>query len=289
VAVFYPLPGNRRLAAELARLTGGTLGALEARRFPDGESYVRIRTEVADKHAIIVCTLSRPDERFLPLIFAGRALRDLGAATVRLVAPYLPYLRQDEVFAPGEALSSRYFAELLAGPFDGLVTVDPHLHRYATLGEVYRITTSVVHAAPLLAAWIARSVDRPLVVGPDKESEQWVGKIAALAGAPHTVFTKARLGDRDVRLSLPDLARWRGLKPVIVDDIISSGTTILAAASALAEAGFPRPACLAVHALFDEGAASRLREVVSDIATTDTVEHPTNRFTVASLIAGSLT
>jgi ribose-phosphate pyrophosphokinase len=288
VALFFPLPGNESLAAELARLTGGAAGDMEVRRFPDGETYVRVHSPVAGRHAIVVCTLARPDEKFLPLIFAARALRDLGAASVQLVAPYLPYLRQDRIFQPGEALTSRYFADSVSGAFDGLVTVDPHLHRYRRLGEVYGIETSVVHAAPLLAAWISGHVERPLVVGPDAESEQWVGEIAKLARAPFTVFGKARHGDRDIRLTLPDLERWRGLTPVLVDDIISSGTTLFEAASRLLEAGFPAPACLAVHALFGEEAAARLAKVSSEVVTTDTILHPTNGFAVAPLIARAL-
>jgi ribose-phosphate pyrophosphokinase len=288
VAVFFPLPGNESLAAELARLTAGVAGEIEVRRFPDGETYVRAHSPVAGRHAIVVCTLARPDEKFLPLIFAARAIRDLGAASVRLVAPYLPYLRQDRIFQPGEALTSRYFAGLVSSAFDGLVTVDPHLHRYRSLGEVYGVEARVVRAAPLLAAWIAGHVERALVVGPDAESEQWVGEIAKLAGAPSAVFGKERLGDRAVRLALPDLSRWRGFRPVLVDDIVSSGTTLFEAASRLLEAGFPAPVCLAVHALFGDEAAVRLAKVSSEVLTTDTIVHRTNRFAVAPLIAEAL-
>jgi ribose-phosphate pyrophosphokinase len=288
VAIFFPLPGNESLAAELARLTGGVPGEIEVRRFPDGETYVRAHSPVAGRHAILVCTLARPDEKFLPLIFAARAIRDLAAASVRLVAPYLPYLRQDRIFQPGEALTSLYFAGLVSNAFDGLVTVDPHLHRYRSLAEVYGVETRVVHAAPLLAAWIAGHVERPLVLGPDAESEQWVAEIARLAGAPSAVFGKARIGDRDIRLTMPDLARWRGFQPVLVDDIVSSGTTLFEAATRLLEAGFAAPACLAIHALFGDEVAVRLAKVSSLVSTTDTILHPTNRFAVAPLIARAL-
>ena len=288
MALFVPLPGNAKLAADLARMTGGAVGEMDVRRFPDGESYLRVRTGVAAEDVVLVCTLARPDEKILPLVFAARALRDLGAASVRLVAPYLPYLRQDQVFQPGEALTSRYFAQLLSEAIDGLVTVDPHLHRYAGLDAVYDVPATVVHAAPLLAAWIAANIERPLIVGPDAESEQWVEEIAGLAGAPHAIFAKQRLGDREVRLSVPELARWRGFSPVLVDDIIASATTLCEAASVLRAAGFGRPACLAVHALFGEGAAARLAKVASQVATTDTVPHPSNRFAIAPLLASAV-
>ena len=107
---------------------------------------------------------------------------------VGLVAPYLAYMRQDRRFKPGEAVTSREVAQLLSGAFDWLVTVDPHLHRYTSLAEIYRIPTHVTHAAPLISQWIKANVPRALVIGPDSESEQWVSAVASEAGAPFTVL-----------------------------------------------------------------------------------------------------
>ncbi|WP_163434697.1 ribose-phosphate pyrophosphokinase-like domain-containing protein, partial [Escherichia coli] len=73
--------------------SGAALGRLESRRFPDGETYVRLACNVSGRDVAIVCTLAQPDEQFLRLVFAARAARDLGAATVTLVAPYLAYMR----------------------------------------------------------------------------------------------------------------------------------------------------------------------------------------------------
>src|SRR3546814_5690813 len=87
---------------------------------------------------------------------------------------------------------------------DWLVTVDPHLHRYHELSEIYRIPTQVVHAAPFLASWIKRNVARPLIIGPDLESEQWVSQVAADADAPFLVCEKIRSGDRHVTISIPN-------------------------------------------------------------------------------------
>src|SRR3546814_4803631 len=95
---------------------------LETRRFPDGESYVRLLTDVTDKCVDLVCTLARPDEGFLSLVFAADAARDLGVREVTLVAPYLSYMRQDRRFQLGEAVSSKSFARLVSATFDRLVT-----------------------------------------------------------------------------------------------------------------------------------------------------------------------
>ncbi|WP_164119514.1 ribose-phosphate pyrophosphokinase-like domain-containing protein, partial [Stenotrophomonas maltophilia] len=85
--------------------------------------------------------LAQPNEKILPLIFAAATARELGAARVGLVAPYLAYMRQDRRFNPGEAVTSRQMAHLVSGAFDWMVTVDPHLHRYSDLSEIYSIPT----------------------------------------------------------------------------------------------------------------------------------------------------
>jgi len=112
--LILPLPGNDAFARQLAAAGKWEQGTLETRRFPDGESYVRIAADVADKSVVLVQTLAQPDPGFLSLVFAADAARDLGAREVTLVAPYLAYMRQDRRFHPGEAITSRSFARLVS-------------------------------------------------------------------------------------------------------------------------------------------------------------------------------
>src|SRR5690606_36121138 len=117
LTTFVALPGNEALAHRLAEITGGRAGRLATRRFPDGESYVRILDPLDGEDVHLVCTLTDPDAKVLPLVLAAGAARDGGARSVRLIAPYLAYMRQDQAFAPGEAVSARHFAALLSGVF----------------------------------------------------------------------------------------------------------------------------------------------------------------------------
>ena len=279
------MPGNEKMGALLAARLGCELGQLETRRFPDGESYVRLLSDVEGKQVGIVCTLAQPDEQFLRLIFTATTARELGAASIALVAPYLAYMRQDKRFKEGEAVSSAPFAGLISGVFDGLVTVDPHLHRRRNLGEIFSVPTYVARAAPLLGDWISQNVDNPLIVGPDSESEQWVSAVAARASAPHVVLEKQRFGDRDVSIAIPDLASWVGREPVLIDDIVSSGRTMIEAARGFVNRGFAKPYCLAVHALFAEDSYAELRQLSAGVVTTDAIPHPSNGISVAQLLA----
>jgi ribose-phosphate pyrophosphokinase len=275
------MPGNEAMAASLAGHLGSEIGELEIRAFPDGETYLRFRTELSQRSLAIVCTLDRPNDKILPLLFAAAAARELGAAKIGLVAPYLAYMRQDARFEPGEAVTSRTFAQLVSGAFDWLVTVDPHLHRYHSLAEIYAIPTRAVQAAPLLAQWIKANVADPFLIGPDSESKQWIAAVAKDIGAPSAVFAKQRRGDRTVQISAGHLDGLAGHTPVLLDDIISSGQTMAAALRLLSKQTKVAPICLAVHGLFADQADQLLARAGARVVTSNSVAHATNAIDVA--------
>ena len=284
--LIFSLPGQTELAEELCERLDAEMGQTIMRRFPDGETYVRVEEPCQGREAIIVCSLNRPDLKVLPLFFLADTLRDLGASRVGLVAPYLAYMRQDVRFKPGEGITSRYFAKMASRHIDWLVTVDPHLHRYDSLDEIYDIPTKVVPAAPLVAAWVANNVDQPVLIGPDVESEQWVGEVARLAGAPSIVLEKVRRGDHDVEVSVPDIHAWNEHTPVLFDDIISTGHTMIETIDHLQKAGMKPPVVLGVHGIFADAAERKLIEAGAEqVITADTVPHPSNTIALGAVIA----
>ncbi|MES2190998.1 MAG: ribose-phosphate pyrophosphokinase [Pseudomonadota bacterium] len=280
------LPGGEKLAAGLARSLRCDWSNLVVHHYPDGETAVRIDATVDGYCVLLAGSLNQPDTKTLPLIFAADAARELGALKVGLVAPYLAYMRQDKRFQPGEAITSRSYARMLSASLDFLVTVDPHLHRLHRLGEIYPIRTEVVPAAPSIARWLRSHVASPWLIGPDQESAQWVAEVARLACAPWSVLHKRRRGDRDVGVKLTSTERWPAHVPVLLDDIISTGETMLAATQLLKKAGLGAPLCIGVHALFDAQVQRRLLEGgVSRVLTCDTVSHPTNTLRMTSALA----
>ena len=287
-ALIIPLPGNEDLAGKIAHRLDAELGKLATRNFPDGETYLRLESDTKGRDVVLVCTLDRPDPKFLPLMFTATTARQLGAARVGLVVPYLAYMRQDKRFHEGEAVTSTIFATFLSSALDWLVTVDPHLHRHKSLDEIYSITSRVVHAAPLLADWIAANERAALVIGPDVESEQWVSEVATRAKVPHRVLRKERRGDRDVEISVPDLDEFRGRTPVLVDDIVSSGRTMIETARHLRDQGMSPPICIGVHALLSTDALAALREVSRAVVSTNSVPHETNGIDVSGLLVDAV-
>lgn len=286
--VIFGLPYSRSLADHLASSLGAGIAEIEARHFPDGDSYVRVVSDgalIKGRDAIIVATLDRPDEKILPVWFLADTLRDLQVARVGLVCPYLPYMRQDHRFKDGEAVTSISFARMMSRQVDWMVTVDPHLHRHKSLSAIYSIPTEVVHAAPLVSAWIRSNVETPLVIGPDEESEQWVAAVAQAAGAPYIVQRKTRSGDRAVRIEMPDTTDYASRTPVVVDDIISTAHTMIETVKELRRRGLPPPTCIGVHGIFAGNASADLEQAgAAVIVTCNTVNHGSNRIDVSELL-----
>lgn len=258
---------------------------LERRLFPDGEYYFNIETDVTQQDVVIVCHLHRPNDKALAIWLLAKHLRDMGARSVGLVAPYLAYMRQDIRFQPGECLTSRYFAELLNQSVDYLVTMDPHLHRYRALHEIYRIPSRALHASQLIGQHL-KHIERPLVVGPDEESEQWAEVVAKEAGCEYLVLKKERHGDRDVLINMPDIERYQQHTLVLVDDIISTGRTLLRTAEHIQQQGLMPPLCIGVHAVFADGAEEEMRQgPIADIITCNTIPHASNGIDVSPVLA----
>lgn len=250
---------------------------------------MRIGSTVKGCATIIACTLDRPDDKLVPLFLLAAALREAGASSIGLVAPYLAYMRQDSRFQPGETISARHVAAWISRHVDWLVTVDPHLHRIPDLSQVYGIPSRTVHAAGSVAQWIRAHVRNPLLVGPDEESAQWVRDVGQHANAPCVVLDKTRHGDRDVEISVPDVERWRFHTPVLVDDIVSTAHTMIETTKHLLRAGLAAPVCVAVHPVFAQTAFEDLRAAhVSDIVSCDTIWHPSNRIPLAPAIAAGI-
>jgi len=283
--ICFSMPGNESLTSELTKKLSCPRGKMVLRHFPDGETYLQIVSDVTHKTVVIVCTLHQPDEKLLPLYYLAKASKDQGASHVYLIAPYLAYMRQDIQFHPGEAVTSKYFGALISQFIDGLITVDPHLHRRKSLGEIYSIPTQVIHVADHIAQWVKTHVEKPLFIGPDSESKQWVAEVAKDAGAPYLVLTKTRYSDEEVKVSVPQVENYKDHTPVLVDDIISTAQTMIEAVKQLHKIGMKPPVCIGVHAVFAQNAYKNLLEVrPNKVITCNTIIHETNAIDISDLL-----
>lgn len=276
------------LAAPLAAALGCALAWVESHRFPDGESKLKLPAALPPRVALLR-GLQQPNRKLAELMIVAPAARELGATQLTLVCPYLAYMRQDMAFTPGEAVSQRHIGHALALWFDAVVTVDPHLHRIKNLDEVLPGRRGqVLSAAPLLGEYAARHAQRPILLGPDDEAGQWVRAAANAHGLQHGTCIKQRNGDRDVAVSLPDID-FKNREVVLIDDVASTGRTLIAAALALRARGASAVDVAVTHALFVDDAIEMLRSAgVRHVWSSDSVAHASNAVSLVPLLERAL-
>lgn len=280
---------ERAPAQALANQLSLPLEMVAVHRFPDGETRLRLPPQLPSS-VLLLRGLHQPNQKLAELCILAPASRALGVAELVLVCPYLAYMRQDIAFNPGEAVSQRHIGALLGWLFDGLITVDPHLHRVASLDQVMPgKRTLALSAAPLLGAWVAQQIGpQALLLGPDEEALQWVSAAGRAHGLEHAVCHKQRFGDRDVRVALPDLP-LAGRAVVLMDDVASTGRTLVEAAVAVRQAGAASVDVAVSHALLVDNALAQLQAAgVRHVWSSDAVPHPSAVVPLAGLLADAV-
>ena len=275
-------------AQTFARAAGLWSSPIVQHRFPDGELKLKLPPNLPAE-VVIFCSLHQPNEKLVSLLLAARTARALGAKHLTLVAPYLAYMRQDMAFSPGEVVSQQVVGRFLAELFDALVTVDPHLHRVKRIQDAVPVRqVQVLSAATLLAAHVTEHVAKPLLLGPDDESWQWVSRAAQEHGLSFAVCHKERHGDQDVQITLPEID-VRGRNVVLMDDVASSGHTLAQAARMALAAGAAKVHVAVTHALMADDAYALMKSAgVDQIWSSNSIVHTSNVVNLAPLLTQGL-
>ena len=273
---------SKMLAQDLAKELGTKYVQPHISRFPDGECYVRIEEEDIDDEVIIVQN-SHPDSSLVELLLLQDAAVGLGARKITSVVPYFGYARQDERFKKGEALSAKVMVNLMELASKRFVTVD--VHKPIVL-DWFHGTAHDVHAAPCIGEFFkGHGVD--LVLAPDEGAMQRASEVAKVIGAEVDHLEKTRLSGELVRMA-PKNVDAKDKNALIVDDIISTGGTIEAAANQLKIMGARSVTAVCTHGLFAKGALDRLRKCCNAVYATNTIEGEVSVISVAPQIAKAL-
>lgn len=289
-ATIQSLSASSKDAERLAKRLGVPMYAIAQHIFPDGE--IRVTVGIPSPTTVIYAPLDRPHDKLITLLFVAEALRRGGCKRIVLLAPYLCYMRQDTAFREGEAISQRTIGWLLAQVADRVLTVDAHLHRTRDISSVFPgIESDNLSAMPAIAdALRAADIDpTTVVIGPDAESRPWVSDLANRLGLEHAVAHKVRRGDHSVEIGFDELDLISGRPALVVDDIVSSGGTIIACAKSLVAAGATVIDAVVTHALFPEALARDMALAgIRSIRSTHSVPHPTNAIVLDDLYVAAL-
>ncbi len=283
--IIFGLRNSVKLAKSIAKHTKAQFSEFNSQNFPDGESHLRFMKSVKNQHVVLVNSFHpNPNDALVELVFATQAANDFGAKKVTVVAPYLGYMRQDKEFSPGEVVSSCYMGLLLSCA-DEIITIDPHLHRYKTLGEVIETKTIRLSANEAIAKYIQKYHPKAIIVGPDSESYQWAEHIAEKLHHHAVVLRKKRYNSTTVRIKVKEDVDWKGKDIVIVDDIISTGHTMIEPIKQLKQKGVKKIYCIAVHGVFVLDSVKRLQKLGTNVICTNTIERKESKIDVSELVA----
>lgn len=280
------------LALRVAKLLQVPFIDCEYKKFPDGEKYVRIEGDVEGYEVAVIHSMHHtPDEHLIEYFLLVDTLKDLGAKRVTGVIPYFPYARQDERFNQGEALSLKTVANLIEKiGTNKVITIDIHLHRIENINEIFRVPAENLTAMPLLAQYIKENfnLDKPLIIGPDEEAEQWAKKIASILDAEYDILEKKRISSTEVEIS-PRQLQPQNRNIIIIDDIISTGGTLAKTVQLLKSKGAKTIIAACTHPILVDNALKKIYKAGAEtVIATDTVPSPVSRVTVAPLIAKAL-
>ncbi|MCK5310401.1 MAG: ribose-phosphate diphosphokinase [Thermoplasmata archaeon] len=270
---------SKALSGELARQLNCKLAEVEIKRFPDQECYVNIQESLAGQDAVIVQS-SYPDQNIVELFLLQDAARNAGASNIITVIPYYGYARQDKSFNNGEAVSAKLMARHISMGCDSIITIDIH---NPDILEDFTVPVRNISAMPIIGKWLCEnSID--VIVSPDEGSKDRASLAAETAGCPWDFLQKTRIDGQIVEIK-PKNLNVSGKAVAIVDDIIATGGTMVAAAKQLKGQGASKVIAACSHGLFTGGSIPRLEEAFDLVISTDTLERPTSKISAASAVA----
>ena len=290
MAGFIVALGNGRgFAKALSRRAKMKTVSYHIERFPDNELHMRFKESVKGKELFLVQSLSlQPNDALIELVFAGRTAKELGAKKVVGVVPYLAYMRQDKRFKGGECVSAKEMAWLLDNSLDALITIDPHLHRIRKLRQIFKIPAKNVSAIGAISEFVRKKFDpeSTLIVGPDWESFQWARTVGKEAGMKSVIFLKKRFSSRRVRVHYKKEIGFAGKDVIIIDDIISTGHTMIEAVKEIKKKKPKAIYCVCVHGILAENALQKLKRAgARQVISCNTVPGITNKIDVSRAVA----
>ena len=281
----------QQVAEQLALALNWDHVQLEARRFPDTEGYIRIpeeQIEAIRKEPVVVVSNTFPDAGIVETLLMLKAISDVRKGSlenlrgiepqrmenigpgVYLAVPYFGYSRQDKRFKPGEVISARAIADMLATQCDGLTVLDLHAPQVL---ENLDIPVAFTSAMPELANHLQSEVKPDFILSPDKGAIERASQVAQLIDCEFSYLEKTRIDAHTIIHKAKDLD-VKGKVVAIVDDMIATGGTICRAAEELRSQGATEVHAACSHGLFTGGAIRRLTQFVDGVHATGSLANP---------------
>jgi ribose-phosphate pyrophosphokinase len=271
-----------QLSVRLAKELDVDIGKTTVKRFPDGECYVRIHDDL-EREDVVLVQSTTTDSDIIELLLLQDAIQEYRVRSLITIIPYFGYARQDRLFNPGEAISSRAMIQAIQNKTDTILLVD--IHNLTVLTHFDKPVENI--SGMLQIATYLKEAGVEMILSPDEGSVSRARIVAQNIGTSCDYLEKTRIDGETVKITTKVLDVYRK-NVCIVDDIIATGGTILEAASQLKDQGAKEVLAACTHGLFAQGALQKLEEVCDTIISSDTIENETSAVSVAPELAKAI-
>ncbi|SFF00147.1 ribose-phosphate pyrophosphokinase [Paenibacillus algorifonticola] len=262
---------NRKLAEQVCSLLGQPLGDVAITRQQSGEIHVSYQEPIRTCDVFIIQAMSHPvNEHLVELLVLIDAAKRASANKINLILPYYGYARQERKTAPREPISAKLVAEVLTTVgANRIVTIDLHAD---PIQGFFEIPVDHLTALDLIIQHLkSKNIENPVVVSPDAGRASTAEKLAGELDCPFAIMIKNRPAHNQTEIThiIGDVA---GKTPIIIEDLIDTGNTIVNVVNALKQNGAENAYVCATHGLFSGGARNLLASPhISEIVVTDTI------------------
>ncbi|MDI6917326.1 MAG: ribose-phosphate diphosphokinase [Thermoplasmatales archaeon] len=269
---------SRLLSKRLAEEANADLVDVNIKRFPDRECYVRIMDDLDNENVVLIQN-TWPDENIVEFFLLADAIKEFKIKKLTAVIPYFGYARQDKKFNPGEPISVRALIKRIQIDVDKIITVDIHDENVLKWFDIPSINVS---GMPAIGEYL-KKLNPDIIIAPDDGALQKAKNVADIVGCSYDYFDKKRIDDMHVEMKTKNID-VENKNVAIVDDIISTGGTIITATKNLKKQGAKNVYACCTHGLFAENALEKLQNVCDKVISTDSIENPASAVSIASEI-----
>lgn len=269
---------SKKLGESFSKEVNAKHANVVIKRFPDGEAYVRIMDNLDGENVVLIQS-TYPDQNAIELFLLQDAIKEFKIKKLTTVIPYFGYSRQDKKFNEGEPISARAMAKHVGMMSDEVITIDIH---DKSILRFFDVNAKDISGMPQIAKYFLK-LKPTVIIAPDDGASGRAKTVAGIIKCRWDYLEKKRIDGEHVEIA-PKSVSAKGEKIAIVDDIIATGGTIIAAAKQLKQQGAEKIFAACTHGLFTGGATEKLKGVCDLVVSTDTIENPTTNVSVAKEI-----
>ncbi|UZE93736.1 MAG: ribose-phosphate diphosphokinase [Candidatus Pacearchaeota archaeon] len=285
MGVIIGCSGAKNLAKAVAKKSKLSYSDLIVEKFPDGELKVRFKSSVKGKTIIFIQSyFPAVNDKLTEMLLVAHTAKELKSKKLILMALYFPYLREDKRFEKHESISAKIIAKFHK-IFDKVFIVEPHLHRFKRLRAFFP-NTEKISTTKEISAYIKKNFKDFVLIGPDQESAQWVEPIADILKTKSIILKKKRLTPEKVKISNIKAEKKKVKTAIIIDDIISTGGTMLEAAKEAKK--LAKQVCfIGIHGIFAKNALNKLKKI-GIVVSTNSIPSAASKIDLSDAVAAAI-